>query len=162
MIYHGKKNDSQETINQYLKEIGCPLPSVGEGEIMRNLATDMAVELKKVIASLEEKLDNKKYRAFSLQLNLITREYGDDFSAAGINGLSVLSDLYYMEGHDEQIKEILTTIDGVLDTYVMYQNASDQLSNILSEIIHSDDYIDQHDLARSMCPVDQHDDDDEW
>lgn len=118
---------------------------------MRNLATDTANEMKHAITSLNEKLDAGKYRAFALQLEYVTREYSDKFSAAGIDNLSVLSDLYYMEGHDEQIKELLKTMDGVLDTYIMYQNASDNLSEMVSKIVQEKDYVYKGELSRSFC-----------
>lgn len=125
---------------------------------MKNLATDMAKEMKQAITSLNEKLDAGKYRAFALQLEYIIREYSDKFSAAGIDNLSVLSDLYYMEGHDEQIKELLKTMDGVLDTYIMYQNASDNLSEMVSKIVQEEDYIYKGELSRSFCSISDPDD----
>lgn len=132
-----------------------------EEKNMRNMATDMAVEMKKVIASLTEKLDAGKYRAFSLQLELVIREYGDEFNAAGISNLSVLSDLYYMEGHDEQIKDLLSSMSNVLDTYIAHQDASDNLFATVSKITHSKNFIDHHELARSLGPTNNDDDDDE-
>ena len=125
---------------------------------MKNLATDTANEMKQVITSLNEKLNAGKYRAFALQLERVTREYSDEFSAAGINNLSVLSDLYYMEDHDEQIKELLKTMDGVLDTYITYQNASDNLSEMVSKIVQEKDYIYKGELSRSLCSISDHDD----
>ena len=125
---------------------------------MKNLATDMAKEMKQAITSLNDKLDAGKYRAFALQLEYITREYSDEFSAVGINNLSILSDLYYMEGHDEQIKELLKTMDGVIDTYIMYQNASDNLSKMVSEIVHEKDYTYKGDLSKSFCSISDPDD----
>lgn len=125
---------------------------------MKNLATDTANEMKQVITSLNEKLNAGKYRAFALQLERVTREYSDEFSAAGINNLSVLSDLYYMEGHDEQIKELLKTMDGVLDTYITYQNASDNLSEMVSKIVQEKDYVYKGELSRSLCSISDSDD----
>lgn len=125
---------------------------------MTNLAVDIAKEMKQLFASLNEKLDAGKYRAFALQLEYITREYSDEFSEAGINNISILSDLYYMEGHDEQIKELLKTMDGVIDTYIMYQNASDNLSKMVSEIVHEKDYTYKGDLSRSLCSISNTDD----
>ena len=125
---------------------------------MKNLATDMAKEMKQAITSLNEKLDAGKYRAFALQLEYVTREYSDEFSAAGINNLSVLSDLYYMEGHDEQIRGLLKTMNGVLDTYITYQNSSDYLSKMVSEIVHEKDYIYKGDLSKSLCSISNTDD----
>ena len=113
--------------------------------------TDTAVELKKVIGSLVEKLDTKKYREFSLQLDLIIRNYDEDFSGLGIGNLSVLSDLYYMEGCDEQIKNILLEMDRVLDNYIVYKGAVDTLYAAMRKIVNEPDYIAKNNKAMSLC-----------
>ena len=125
---------------------------------MKNLTTGMVNEMKQLITSLNWKIDAEQYRVFALQLEYITREYSDEFSAAGINNLSILSDLYYMEGHDEQIKELLKTMAGVLDTYIMYQNASDNLSKMVSEIVNKKDYTYKGNLAKASCSISDPDD----
>lgn len=63
-----------------------------------------------------------------------------------------------MEGHDEQIKELLKTMDGVLDTYITYQNASDNLSEMVSKIVQEEDYIYKGELSRSFCSISNSDD----
>lgn len=126
---------------------------------MKNV--EMAIGLKIVIGSLVEKIDAGKYRAFSLQLDLVIREFSDEFATVGINCLSVLQDLYYMDGHDEQIKDLLVKMDGVLDMYIAYQNSCLSLISVTAGIVHSDDYVNQYELARSICPIDQEDPDDE-